>query len=145
MQLFPTFYALSEAMITRNLFYLSHIFKPCPVRNCYPLVRKMSYLNSDGLIPPDLPRKPRFGKVKVMLMVCLKKEYRIYNIMLTYLGYLWSHFGINDCKKHCLFTWRFWRLLSWWWRRLNSFKFPLLTICQLTLMYSIRNNCSLKY
>ena len=50
--------------------------------------------------------------------------------MLTYLDFQWSHFGISNCKKHCLFTWRFWCLLSWWRRRLNSFMF--LTIWQLT-------------
>jgi len=49
-------------MIIQNLLYLSKFGKP------YPLARKMSYLNSDGLIP-DSPGKPRFGKVKIMLMV----------------------------------------------------------------------------
>ena len=61
-------HALSEAMIIQNLLYLSKFCQPCPLR-AYPLVRKMSYLNSDGLIP-DSPGKPRFGKVKIILMVC---------------------------------------------------------------------------
>ena len=121
-------------MIIQNILYLSKFCKPCPLR-AYPLVRKMSYLNSDGLIP-DSPGKPRFGKIKIMLMVCW--DWQILKIMLTFLGFLRSHFGINDCKKYCLFTWRFWCVLSRGRRRLNSFKVSYLH----NTKYSLRNCCS---